>query len=211
MTAGDPNADPQSTNPAKKAPANTGAPASADDSAAGTGGVELTKKKGILGKALDFMPAWAWILSLGLILAILVAAGAVLSMNSTEVSKGGAGSKPSQVTASYPEATTSGTWTQSQTPDPVPYYDPGYQQDYGYTAPESSTEESTAEESSRPSSAPHESERPEPRPSSRPQPSQNPQPEQPQPTQPGNGGGTPGNGDGNGGTAPTDAPLEPTQ
>lgn len=228
MSAGDPNTEAPTEQIANSASGKATSADSANTSAPEESGVEKKKKKGIIGKALDFMPAWAWILSFGLIMAIIAAIIAVTAMNSTEVGKGGANSKPSQVTPNYPEATTSGTWTQSRPANPQPYYDPGYQPDYNYAPETPTSEESATENSSKPSSEPRPSEAPRPRPSTRPQPEQ-PQPAPPNngssPNPPGGNGGNGGNGNtpggdggnggasgasgGNGGNGGGEAPLNP--
>lgn len=137
---------------------------------------EEEKPKSGIRKFFGIMPFWAWVLTLGLIAAIIVAAVAFTTMRSTETGAPGSTTNTEQLKPSYPKPTTTGKYDDDDTtptPDAGPGYGGGYQDYYAPQQPvqteqETSTEES---ESSSPSSNPQPS-RPE-REGNRPAPNSN--------------------------------------
>ncbi|RIX33842.1 hypothetical protein D3M95_09115 [Corynebacterium falsenii] len=61
-------------------------------------------------KARDFMPVWAWILAVGLVLALLSAIVSFAVMSSAKTTTTGGVGEATQVTPSYPAATTTGKY-----------------------------------------------------------------------------------------------------
>lgn len=165
-------------------------------------------------KLQSIMPIWAWVVAMGVIMAILLSLLAVGMMKNMDVSKDSHGGNAA-VTPSRPAATTTGKWDSE--PDiggGDGSYDPNQEQYYA-PAETAAPETSAAESSSAKPSAKPDNKRPSnsPRPNSpapsapaepgnpaQPAPSTNPSPS----PDPGNGNGTtPGNGNGGEGTGNT--------
>ncbi|MBC2681403.1 hypothetical protein GSS87_03145 [Corynebacterium sp. 4HC-13] len=226
MSAGDPKRKPQPATPSPNAADKTSVMSKKDAAMKpGTNGKTPGRRpansdrykgfKGFIRRMLEFMPLWAWILCFGLVMALILVGGAIITMSNLQVGNAGPDGKPSQVQVKYPAATTTGKYD-NDTDKPAASQQ-RYVPDYDYqpeqtTSTTSESPKSTSSQSTKPSES-----KPKPsdtRPSSQ-QPSSppsvptpthiNPAPlptsEHPSPN-PGGGGTDPGNGGGN-------SPVEP--
>lgn len=177
------------TNPAKDNP-------SAAAAAKGSDNNESAMRR-FLGKMESIMPLWAWVVALGVVLAIALSITAAVVMKTMDVGTDSLDGEPRSFQPSYPAATTTGKWDDApdiEGGDGSAYVDPNY----NYVPPAPVETEPTSESSSAPSET--SSKKPP-----KPEPGRGEKPEKPRkPSNPGNGNPAPDNP-----PAPTSEPSLP--